>query len=141
MQALRAGVAYFALVFALGFAFGTTRTLLLARFPEISRFAAVLVELPVILTASWLICRRMIRRMAVPGSMRERAVMGAAAFALTMLAEAVLDALLAGATLAGHFAQYFEPSHALGLAGQVAFGLLPLIAGSDAGLSRKRSGR
>ena len=67
--------------------------------------------------------------------------MGAAAFTLTMLAEAVLDALLAGATLAGHFAQYFEPSHALGLAGQVAFGLMPLIAGSDAGLSRKRSGR
>ena len=141
MRALRAGVAYFALVFALGFAFGTVRTLLLARFPEISRFAAVLVELPVILTACWSICRHLIRRLAVPDTLREREIMGAVAFALLMLAEAVLDALLADATLAGHFAQYSEPSHALGLAGQVAFGLLPLIAGSDAGLSRKRSGR
>ena len=110
MRALQAGVAYFALVFALGFAFGTVRTLLLARFPEISRFAAVLVELPVILTASWLICRHVIRRLAVPDTWRERAIMGAVAFALLMLAEAVLDALLSGATLAGHFAQYSEPS-------------------------------
>ena len=141
MRALRAGVAYFALVFALGFAFGTVRTLLLARFPEIGRFAAVLVELPFLLTASWLICHHVIRRLAVPDTLRARAITGAVAFALLMLAEAVLDALLAGATLAGHFAQYLEPSHALGLAGQVAFGLMPLIAGSDAGHSRNRPSR
>ena len=141
MRALRAGVAYFALVFALGFAFGTARTLLIARFPETSRFAAVLVELPLILTASWLICRRVIRRLAVPDTLRGREIMGVVAFALLMLAEAVLDALLAGATLAGHFARYVEPSHALGLAGQVSFALMPLIAGSGAGHSRNRPGR
>ena len=133
---MRAGVAYFALVFALGFAFGAVRTLLVTRFPEISRLAAVLVELPLMLTASWWICRHLIRRLAVPDTLRERAVMGAVAFALTMLAEAVLDALLGGETLVGHFALYREPAHALGLAGQVAFGLMPFIAGSDAGHSR-----
>ena len=141
MRALRAGVAYFALVFALGFAFGTVRTLLLARFPEISRFAAVLVELPVILMASWSICRHVVRRLAVPDTWRERAVMGASAFVLTMLAETALGAFLGGETLVGHFALYREPAHALGLAGQAAFGLLPLIAGSDAGPSRNRPGR
>ena len=141
MRALRAGVAYFVLVFAFGFVFATMRTLLLASFPEIGRFAAVLMELRVILTASWLICRRLIGRMVVPDARREHAVMGGIAFALLLLAEVVLDALLAGATLAGHFAQYFKPSHVLGLTEQVAFGLMPLIAGSDADLYRKLSGR
>ena len=135
---MRAGLAYFALVFALGFAFGTARTLLLPRFPDFTRFAVVLLELPAILTASWLICRFLIRRLAVPNTLRARAIMGAAAFVLLMVVETALGMVLAGETLSGHFALYREPVYALGLAGQAVFALMPLVAGGGPAPSRTR---
>ena len=137
MRALKAGVAYFAIVFGLGFVFGTARTLAMARFPNITRLDAVLLELPVILAMSWLICAMLIRRLAVR-EFYARAIMGAAAFALLMAAETALGTALGGETIAGHFALYREPAHALGLAGQVAFALLPLIAGGRLETSRIR---
>jgi hypothetical protein len=50
-----AALRYFGLIFALGFLLGTVRTLLLA--PATGATAAVLIELPVMLGASWLAAR------------------------------------------------------------------------------------
>lgn len=47
-----AGLAYFTLVFAAGFALGTARVLVLL--PGVGETTAVLLELPLILTVSWL---------------------------------------------------------------------------------------
>lgn len=121
--ALRLGLLYFAAVFALGFALGTLRTFVLA--PALGALGAVLVELPVILGAAWLICGRLLRRRRL--SLPAAAVMGATAFALLMLGEAALSVLLAGRTLAQHLALYAEPAHLLGLAGQLAFAGFPLL--------------
>jgi hypothetical protein len=44
-----------------------------------------------------------------------------------MLAELLLDFLLAGRSVQDHFALYAQPAHMLGLAGQVVFALLPFI--------------
>ena len=77
MLAIRAGSVYFMLVFATGFAFGIARTLLLAQYPELDRFTAVLLELPGVLAVSWLVCRLLVRRMKVPEGLRARATMGA----------------------------------------------------------------
>ena len=137
MRALKAGVAYFTLVFALGFVFGMARMIAMSRFPFLTRMDAVLLELPVILAASWLICAMLIRRLAVR-EIFERAIMGAAAFALLLVAETALGVVLAGETLAGHFALYREPAHALGLAGQAVFALMPLVAGGGPAPSRNR---
>ena len=48
-------------------------------------------------------------------------------FALLLLAELLVGALLFGRGPAEHFALYAEASYALGLLAQIGFGLLPLI--------------
>jgi len=124
---VRAGIAYFALVFALGFVLGTARTLLLQDPSGGGRLLAVLIELPIMLGASWFLCRSVVRRLAVAPTVAARALMGGLAFALLMLAELGLGALLAGRTPGEHFALYTQASYALGLAAQMAFALMPLL--------------
>jgi len=126
IKALKVGGIYFAAVFALGFCLGVVRTLLLL--PRVGETPAVLLELPVILAASWFICARLLRQ--APLSAWEAAVMGASAFALLMIAEAVLSVVLANRSLAEHLALYAQSAHLLGLAGQVAFALIPVIQAS-----------
>lgn len=123
IAALRLGLLYFAAVFALGFVLGTFRTLVLI--PVLGEIGAVMVELPVILTAAWMICGRILRGRRL--TLADAAVMGAAAFALLMLAEAGLSLWLGGRTPAEHLALYAETAHLIGLAGQLAFAAFPLL--------------
>lgn len=123
IAALRLGTLYFGAVFAVGFVLGAIRTVYLI--PWIDEVWAVLAELPVILTVAWVTCGRLLRggRLTVT----EAAVMGATAFILLMIAETVVSVLLSGRTLARHFALYAEPAHGLGVAGQLAFAVFPLL--------------
>lgn len=121
------GIAYFALVFALGFLLGTLRTLFVRDAPGAGRLLGVLIELPIMLSASWCLCRVVIRRFAVASTLGARAVMGGQAFALLLLAEMAVGALLFGRTPGEHFALYKDASYALGLAAQMAFALMPLV--------------
>ena len=109
-----------------GFVFGTIRTLTTAGTPD-ARLLAVAIELPAIITVAWFACRHTIRHFNVPRESVGRLAMGAIAFGILMLAELLLDFALAGRSASEHFALYAEPSHILGLAGQVGFALLPLI--------------
>ncbi|EXI92322.1 MAG: hypothetical protein AW12_00681 [Candidatus Accumulibacter sp. BA-94] len=123
LKALQAGCTYFAGVFAVGFLLGVLRTLVLV--PRVGETVAVLIELPVILGASWLICRRILRQASL--SRAAAVVMGASAFALLMITELSISMLLANWSLAAHLALYAESAHRLGLAGQLAFALFPLV--------------
>jgi hypothetical protein len=86
MRALKAGLVYFTLVFAAGFALGTVRVLFLV--PAVGETVAVLTELPVMLTIacrltiSWIACRFVVARLRVPAVLSDRIVMGVFAFAL-----------------------------------------------------------
>jgi hypothetical protein len=124
-RALRAGAAYFALVFALGFVMGTARVLALA--PILGETRATLIELPVMLAASWLLCGWCVRRFGVPAASADRATMGTFAFALLMLAEASLSILGFGRSFAEHLARYGEAGPALGLAAQIFFAAFPVV--------------
>ncbi|HEX4846816.1 MAG TPA: hypothetical protein VFV30_01615 [Novosphingobium sp.] len=124
MPALRAGLAYWGLIFALGFALGTVRTLWLA--PAVGPLAAVGIELPIMLGASLWLARRLIRRHGITAS-AEALVMSGTAFALLLISEAALARLLGGQSLADWAADLASPPGALGLAGQIAFALLPLV--------------
>jgi hypothetical protein len=121
-----AGAAYFGLVFAVGFVLGTVRTLWVADAPGAGRLAAVLVELPIMLAASWFLCGAVVRRFGVPATRGARLVMGGLAFGLLIGAETLLGTLLFGRSVAAQFALYREASYALGLAAQVVFGAMPL---------------
>lgn len=123
MRTLFTGTAYVGAVFAAGFVLGVLRTFVLV--PLLGELAAVLVELPVILTISWLVCTRILRRW--PLSPPSAVGMGAIAFLLLMAAEASLSMLLAGRSLAEHLALYSQLPHQMGLAGQLAFALIPWI--------------
>lgn len=125
MGLLRAALAYFLPVFALGFVLGTVRTLWLT--PLLGEVPAVAAELPVMLAASWLLARRTVRRHAVTASGTALAV-GLIAFALLLLAELALAVTLAGQSPAAWAAALTRPAGALGLAGQALFALLPAMA-------------
>jgi hypothetical protein len=53
--------------------------------------------------------------------------MGAVAFALLMAGELSISVLLTGRSAAEHLQLYREVSHMLGLAGQLAFALFPVL--------------
>ncbi len=128
IRACIAGAAYFAAVFAAGFALGVLRTTVVT--PAIGRLAAVAIELPVILAIAWVACGAVLRRVALTRS--EAAMMGGAAFVLLMAAEAALSMLLFGRSLPEHFALYARPAHLLGLAGQLVFAAFPLVRAGGA---------
>jgi hypothetical protein len=125
--AIKPGLLYFALVFGLGFLLGTIRTLFVPDMPGRSRLLGVLIELPIMLAASWMLCRFVVQRFAVPPTASARLVMGGVAFALLILAEMLVGALLFGRSPRAHFALYGEASYALGLAAQIMFALMPML--------------
>ncbi len=124
-SALKSGCVYFVLVFVVGFALGTVRVRLLA--PLLGEMLAVSIELPIILLVSWLICRALIERFAVPATLTARASMGATALALLLGAEVLLSVLLLGRSVTEHLELYQSAEGLTGLAGQIVFALFPGI--------------
>ncbi|QKV17971.1 hypothetical protein [Oricola thermophila] len=125
MIALRVGAAYFAIVFAAGFALGTIRVLVLE--PAVGETAAVLIELPVMLTISWFACGWLIRRFAVAQDLNTRIAMGGIAFVLLMAAEFTLADVALGLPPNAYLAQFATLPGLMGLAGQIAFGVIPAV--------------
>lgn len=125
-RALLAGLTYFVLVFALGFLLGTVRTLFISDAQGQDRLIGVLIELPIMLVASWYACAYVIRCLRVATTLDARALMGGFAFVLLLLAELMVGTVFFGRSPAGHFALYHEPSYALGLVAQIGFALMPI---------------
>ncbi len=124
-SAATAGAVYFAIVFSIAFVLGVLRTLVLA--PRVGAMAAIAIEVPIILIVSWFACYRCLRRFPVRSAVADRAWMGLVAFALLICAELLLSILLTDRTVAEFFAAFAQPEQKLGLAGQVAFALVPVI--------------
>lgn len=122
---LKAGAAYFVIVFAAGFALGALRIVAVA--PAIGTTAAILVELPVMLAISWIICRKLVACFSVSDDWIARVAMGAAAFALLMAAELALGVTAFGRTVAEQLAAYGTLDGMIGFVGQAAFGFIPLL--------------
>jgi hypothetical protein len=122
---LKAGAAYFALVFLVGFALGILRVLVIA--PRVGETFAVFLEAPVILAASWLASRECVGRLRVRARARERLAMGAVAFALLMAAELALSVLVFGRSVTEHLAAWRTLAGGAGLAAQTGFALIPFV--------------
>ena len=126
-RALAAGAAYFGLVFALGFLLGTVRELMVV--PRLGPIAPVLIEVPLMLTASFGAARVVARRLAVPDAAGQRLAMGVVAFVLLIAAETLTGLLLMGRSPGEQLAAYGTARGAIGLAAQIAFALIPLVSG------------
>lgn len=137
-RAIAAGGLYFLLIFLLGMALGTIRILLLE--PRFGTAPSVLLELPFILAASWIVCGWLVGYLAVPAAASSRLAMGATAFVLLMAAELGLSLFAVGGTVAGHFAAYRGGAPLIGLLGQIAFALFPLLR-AVRGMRRKQGVR
>ncbi len=123
--ALKAGIAYFALVFSLGFLLGAFRVAVVS--PMIGELPAVIVELPVIVAASWFASRFLTDRCGVARRLAPRLVMGGSAFALLMMGEAGVSMLAFGRSIAQHLASLATVPSIVGLIGQMVFAILPAM--------------
>jgi hypothetical protein len=93
--------------------------------PRLGELMAVMLELPVMLTAAWFTCGRVVRHFGVPANAGPRLAMGGVALALLMVVEFALSVTVFGRTPGAFFAGLATPAGLLGLAGQVVFGLWP----------------
>ncbi len=84
-QTLLAGTTYFSGIFALGFLLGTLRVLVFSAL--LDETILVLIEVPIILCASWVFCRYLIAKLPVAPRIADRILMGGAALALLLTAE------------------------------------------------------
>jgi hypothetical protein len=119
-----AAIAYWAVVFALGFVLGTIRVLWVI--PLVGLMPATLLELPIILAASWLAAGWLIPRFAIASSGEALAV-GAFALSILMLAECALAVTLMAQSPAQWLTGLAAPHALLGLAGQGFFALMPWL--------------
>jgi hypothetical protein len=124
-RAIVAGLAYFAVVFAFAFAIGVVRVLLVA--PRLGETVAVLLELPLVLAASWWCCGVLVRYLSVAPRFIDRSVMGGLAFVVLQAAEGLLAVFVFGRSPAAYLAAFTTLAGQLGLAGQIGFALIPLI--------------
>src|SRR6516165_5340600 len=83
-RATKAGGLYAIIVFLIGFILGTIRVLLVA--PCLGETSAVIIEAPIMLAASWLVCRWCVDRLNVTRNVPARSLMGFIAFLALMSA-------------------------------------------------------
>jgi len=126
-RSLASAAAYVSIVFSVAFALGTVRTLVVA--PRVGDVIAVLIETPLILIVSWRTAGWVVRRFSVPADLRARLTMGFVAFVLLMTVETALGLGLFDRSLSQQFAAYGTLAGAIGLLAQIAFGIIPLLAG------------
>lgn len=129
---LRAGLAYFALVFAAGFCLGALRVPLVV--PRLGERVAELLEMPLMLVAMIFAARFTVRRFAVPIAASARLSMGALALALLVAAELALAVVLADRSLREYVAGRDPVSGSFYLAMLALYAAMPLLV-SRAGRS------
>jgi hypothetical protein len=130
-RVIRAAVAYFAVVFAAGFAFGVVRVGWVV--PAIGERAAELAEMPLILAVVVLAARWVARKFHLPGSVPVRLAVGALALVLLLSLELTVVLALRGMS----FAQYLDSRDPISggayLASLLLFGLMPALLTRSAG--------
>jgi hypothetical protein len=122
--ATEAGALYAIIVFLIGSILGTIRVLLVA--PRLGETTAVIVEVPMMLAASWFVCSWCVVRLDIRRTVPARSLMGLVAFLVLMSAEACMGAVF-GRSLGDQLAGYGSPSGAIGLAAQVIFAMFSVI--------------
>src|SRR6185436_6533256 len=128
MLALKAGVLYFALVFAAGFALGPVRILWVV--PRFGARMAELIETPIMLVVIIASARWIVRRLGVPSTTSSRLGMGCVALGLLLVAEFTLVLSLQGMSLSEYFASRDPVSGTVYYATLMVFAAMPLLAGA-----------
>ena len=123
MHALKAGVAYFALVFGTGFALGTIRTLWIV--PRLGIRTAELLEAPFMLVAIWLAGGWIERRFSVGKGPAAQVAVGVVALVLLLAAEIIMGIAVQGLSLLEVFTKHDPVSRSYALLG--VFAAMPCL--------------
>jgi hypothetical protein len=118
-QLVKAAFAYVLPVFAVAFVLGALRVTVVA--PLTGPLGAVALEVPLVLALSWAVAGRVLAHWPQV----RRAALALLAFTLLIGLE-FLTALALGQTPARFLTGWTTPDGALGLLGQIGFGLIPL---------------
>jgi hypothetical protein len=121
----KAGIAYGAIAFLIGFVLGALRVLAVA--PHIGATAAVILEAPIILAASWRVSQSCMSRFGVAATIAAGATMGCVAFATLIAGEIGLSVFVFRRPFAGFLEGYRSLTGEIGLAAQIAFAMFPLV--------------
>jgi len=122
-----AGCLYALTVFVIGFALGAIRVLLLV--PRLGETAAVSLETPFMLAASWNLSRWSAKEHDVLTDTTDALLMGAIALVVLTLAELGTAVLLFRRTVLEYFIGFGSVPGAIGLAGQLCFASFPFLQG------------
>jgi len=114
-------------VFVIGFALGAIRVLLLV--PRLGETAAVSLETPFMLAASWNLSRWSAKEHDVLTDTTDALLMGAIALVVLTLAELGTAVLLFRRTVLEYFVGFGSVPGAIGLAGQLCFASFPFLQG------------
>ncbi len=120
-----AGAAYFGLVFAVGFVLGTIRVL--AVVPVLGESAAEILEIPLMLLASFLAARWVVRRLCIPPGVRTRIPVGLVGLALLLVAELLVVVLVRGVSLDEYLASRDPLAGTVYLVSLAIFALMPWL--------------
>jgi len=121
----RVALAYFASVFSIGFVLGAARALWIA--PRLGERVAELVEIPVMVVASFLVARALMLRAGAVG-IRAAALVGLAALALLFCAELAVVWFVRGQTLVEYAASRDHVSGSAYVLGLLLFAVMPVLA-------------
>ena len=124
VKILASASVYFGMVFAAAFVLGALRVTVVV--PRLGTLMAVLIEVPIVLGISWIVCRHVVRWFDVPGEWRPRLAMGILAFMLLMIAEPAIAIFGFGRSLTQYFGEFQSTAGLIGLLGQIAFALIPV---------------
>ena len=125
MKTLKAGAAYFGLVFGAGFLLGCIRVPFLV--PHLGARVAELLEMPVQFVVIVFAARFIVRRFSVPLDTFIRLGVGFVALGLAIAAEFLLALVLAERSVAEYLASRDPVSGSVYLVMLLVFALLPLI--------------
>ena len=135
MRALKAGVIYFLLVFAVGWVLGPIRELWAV--PHLGRVAAMLSETVIMLLAMIVAARWVIRWFDVPRTLLATISMGPVALALLAPAEIAGVVWVRGLSLQGYFASFLTaPGVISGLVMFLLFAAMPTLVTRAGSVSR-----
>jgi hypothetical protein len=124
-QTLKAGVFYFALVFAAGFVLGTIRTLWIV--PRVGARTAELMETPIMFAVTVLAAHWVARRLLLPPNVATRLGFGFVALGLLIITEFTVVLWLRGLTIREYLAGRDPVAGTAYLIMLVVFALMPLL--------------
>jgi hypothetical protein len=125
VQLVKAGLAYFAIVFGMGFVFGAIRIVWVV--PHVGTRLAELMETPLMFVVTIVAARWIVLHLAVPSSPTARLGMGGIALCLLLLAEFGLVLWLRGLSIRAYLATRDPVSGTVYYVMLGVFALMPLL--------------